>query len=1263
MATPKEVVFGGDEEEVKSEGLEIVSIGYLYKGPWEKKYWSSSRGKDRYPYPVGYHAVQAHNGSTCKMEIHEGPKGPLFMITSSDAHSCSGQTPDIAWEKFQKKHCPRMKTWHGKRLSCKIDGVEFFGFKNSFVQRLLRELVADINGAAERNLLSSSFCNGASSSKHDNQNSGACAYPDFQPYLQRAPVTKKRSRKNEVTNRKPVGRSGFKKPRPANEMNHKHECSAPPSISKGRNEFHKTQSAWQPSVHLNSKTNKERDGNFSAKDGFPSESIDFSVHLAEGSVIVQEVANSLIVEEKPLDRSKNFSLLEATEDVTGDAPVLKDSPCVETVNLCAPDTLDFVQDNTMPSSPSTRDKGNYSLKEDFTTANNVHSERIVADSHAEEEIGTSNSNASFGKGGFDSVGQEITEAMMTVLLPKAIPLLNNVSRKEKANFRLSETSPIRVNLQEGKNETSLSMKPSSPAAIEKTNGDREEKLQNQDVDLGLDAPIFENSKSFVLDSFEDDQHRDHITNEVKLSCNIVEADEPSTDKDINLPSPQKDCAVEDARNESFVYHVETSNSKNVLSLANMDLDKMLLDRDACISESVLDCRSSSKEVFSKKVQDNFANLNKNSTVAETHPVEKDLKNEPESTEGANDADTRGMNSTVQLSRKDIPVKVASGETGSPVQVPHKVYSRKVSKRAPLMKKFDGPFSESIICRNFIDDHVAKQQHTAETLLASEISQMRSSDYKPQRENFDAARDLLEVKSCCLPVISKNSTVFCATKDKDFRNSFDPSTLHMKKSKANSGKELDEQVNFAEFNSSVVSQKQEISGCEYTSSNAKESQVSSDLKLQKNVECINELAGTFDLMGCYFFPLPILSVLLSTTGDKIYVCVSCGFLVDKKRTLFIYTVDIQEPRVGNPSCVGHTSVMLPFLKDNFGREIALERSCALFTPDGQYLVLLDSMKTPYCREGRSDCLCSTCTSHRLDENAVKIVKVKPGYVSVVAKLKTDDCVQCILVCKPKHLIAVGESGKLHLWEMNSSWSAQVEECIIPINDCIYPCIVEMKRIPKCAPLVLGHNGFGEFGIWDISKRAFVSRFSAARASIYQFFPINLFSWQRNGSVSMDASLELTNTATTSLFSKHSEKSSFCPSVGEDSAIWLLVSTISDSDAQHNCMSRDCQKNPVRFWRLALLVKNRVILGSPLDPRASAIGASSGLGIIGTNDGLVYAWELSSGNKLGILHHFKGGTVSCIATDDSGLQALAVAGDGPDGGQLLVYLHAQENIANQ
>lgn len=45
------------------------------------------------------------------------------------------------------------------------------------------------------------------------------------------------------------------------------------------------------------------------------------------------------------------------------------------------------------------------------------------------------------------------------------------------------------------------------------------------------------------------------------------------------------------------------------------------------------------------------------------------------------------------------------------------------------------------------------------------------------------------------------------------------------------------------------------------------------------------------------------------------------------------------------------------------------------------------------------------------------------------------------------------------------------------------------------------------------------------------------------------------------------------------------------------------------------------------RAAAIGAFSGLGVIGTDDGLVYAWELSSGAKLGTLHHFKGMLQSC------------------------------------
>ncbi|GKB76329.1 putative FY-rich, FY-rich, WD40/YVTN repeat-like-containing domain protein, partial [Tanacetum coccineum] len=73
---------------------------------------------------VGYVAHRNNNGNTYKMAIIEGLKGPEFVISSTDGQSCSGQTPDIAWEGFQKRSCVRVKFWRGKRFSCKIDGAE-----------------------------------------------------------------------------------------------------------------------------------------------------------------------------------------------------------------------------------------------------------------------------------------------------------------------------------------------------------------------------------------------------------------------------------------------------------------------------------------------------------------------------------------------------------------------------------------------------------------------------------------------------------------------------------------------------------------------------------------------------------------------------------------------------------------------------------------------------------------------------------------------------------------------------------------------------------------------------------------------------------------------------------------------------------------------------------------------------------------------------------------------------------------------------------
>lgn len=274
---------------------------------------------------------------------------------------------------------------------------------------------------------------------------------------------------------------------------------------------------------------------------------------------------------------------------------------------------------------------------------------------------------------------------------------------------------------------------------------------------------------------------------------------------------------------------------------------------------------------------------------------------------------------MQLSGKDNSAKNTANETVSVVQAPKKVYSRKVSKKVPIVKNFSGPLSESIICRNFESFCVPKTHCAAETLAVSVISKMKSSDDKQHEGDF-GAKTRLEEQCHVSSVLSQNSAVFGDCKVEEFCNFSDPYAIHMKKSEGYSDEELFGPMKHAESNASVVPQKQEISFSGYNC-NAKDVKVSSDIKLQKNVEINNELQGIVDFAGCYFHPMPISSVLLATKGDEIYICVLCGLLNEKNRTLFIYKVAIQEQSVGCPSFIGHTSVMLPFLKDIFGRDVS------------------------------------------------------------------------------------------------------------------------------------------------------------------------------------------------------------------------------------------------------------------------------------------------------------------------------------------------------
>ncbi|XP_057961058.1 uncharacterized protein LOC131153051 isoform X2 [Malania oleifera] len=1397
--------------EDKPDGLEITSIGVLYHGPWDKKYWSSTRGKDRYPYPVGYQAVRTHNGSTYKMEIHEGLKGPLFVVNSAYGQSCSGQTPDIAWESFQKKGWCRTKMWHGKRSSPKIDGVEFFGFRNPFVQRLLRELVANVNGMAERSLLSSSFCNGASGTEHDSQCPGSCTYADLLPYLERPQITKKRRRQHKIKKRKPDSGARLKRLQSQDLMYNSDAPNCSRGNDKNQNDKNCTTSALDACnfpralpVSMGLVTTIEGgNGSFSSQDGLHLESFHFPDTATKDVLLPQKdsrlvpignckstgIVNNLSTDEEPLVRSQDTEIgksdsLIPTEGEDREAPVMKDCPAITHVDLCVPDTLDLLQDTSSESAPTSPKESPHSLKDSLVVA-----EDLVSELNPEEEIGTSNSNPCSEKSDFDSVGHEIAKSMMTVLLPQALPLLKR-SRKTKESINQSEISHCGVKFEEN-NENDHFVDVESTAGLLFTNccAEREAKMQILNADIDSVVPDLEHVKNVIPDSFENDKCECLVDNQIPSFSDTAEADQTTSNKDFSTSDNLEVHGCIDGQ-KKYVCHLETSGSKEFYCcdeacVAHNSMPPKIYNH---ISESALGCSSSSTKIFCGRSSNVCRNYDENSeeknlasavdcspgTVIEplfsvsTHPQFSNSENisdidtlkfsqihnvpnpctiiqskrqrcspklVPLSSETAYLArevssvslrenlgamncemhnaelvqnqpmnhskelgfydsvmqpnplysnsyqistnpstDLMGKMRSVQILQKEISVK--TGKSGTAVlyftQIPDGV--------APSAKKFSGPLSESIICRDFQDGFIPETNASSGNLLASESCQVSSDAIPTKKIPFDAETrheeqshsshtettlNPLGVYHDMAPVISQNQLV-CASKDNDTSGLLDLSVSHVEKSEDYIDEMLVGHQKLEESNSIRMIQKPETS-CDKNLSDAKEVQDGSYTKFQGNMELNNELEGMVNLVGCYVHPMPVSSVLLNTKGDDALICVICGQLVDKDRTLFLYKVPLQEPRVGCPSFVGHTSLMFPISKDKFGREIAMEQSCFQFTPDGQCLVFMGDIKAPSCREHKIDCACPACTSDCLGGDALKIVRVELGYVSVMGKLKATDSVRCFLVCEPNYLVAAGESGGLHIFVMNSTWSALAEEFVLPTYECVSPWIVELKRIPKCNPLIVGHNGFGEFGLWDIYKCALVSRFSAPSTSVFNVIPISLFSWQREGPHSGNAGVEdhiqRNMDATKMWFPEQGEKHAFLPPDEEDMAVWLFVSTVADRDArvQHDHQSGDGQKNQIRQWRLALLVKNMVILGSPLDLRAATIGASACHGIIGTHDGLVYMWEISTGAKLGTLHYFKAsGGVTCIAVDDSCAQhVMAVAGDG---GELLVYLHRQQDFAN-
>ncbi|KAK1389841.1 hypothetical protein POM88_018019 [Heracleum sosnowskyi] len=1231
-------------ERDKSDGLEIISVGSLYNGPLDKKYWSSSRGKDRYPYPVGYHAMRTHNGITYTMHIHEGLKGPSFTIASTDGQSWSGQTPDIAWKSCQKTSASLMKLGNGKRYSCKIDGVEFFGFKNQFVLRLFRELVANVN----RKAVSSSSCVGYLEKKHQTCSTEPCRQPDLVQYLEKSQVTGKRSRKSGVSAVKSVSSGTLIKSQLENRT---HSTDVPALELRSEKKYIQNQksSTCSPSSNdshgvctksgsvdasITSKTVDEvKDCLHSA---YSSEQFNKEFCNKDESVFISShnsasMRGTMLNEEEPFNRNKVIStpLLNSSEKVEkGETSSRNASQTINGLELTAPDSLDIELDGTLNSNGVN----------ELTAACLITSVDSKTESRLGEDAVTSTEHISSEKSGIDLVGQEITTSMMMVLLPRALPLLKKDTRQKKTTMNPSGISVYKKRSTYKSSNTSISADVTSSVALitEDAGGDKQrEKAHMLSTDPGPMEPPSGDIGPTVLDSYDNNHSEMNVDSQCLLKPpsgdvapmvpDSYESNQTERDVDDQL------LMVSSAVQEDLITSGRDNSTPKITKLPG-SVDVL---QDSTVSGDTLHLLHTEHQTLRQRLQ--FHSKKKLSKVSAIPYEEKAVKTFPSSIEETI------CTTDVKLIPRESLVKEINAEKARDHNV-EESFSQ-IPDVGDLAAQRDIPLSESIICRSFKDTCATGSIDTSDNFQQNMSYNLSNQDSK-YKEKFDGQRSNNHQERNIMVAEAPSSHISSVTSPTLSQSFYEPAIC--KQNSQNCGNKeppRNQALPEQDVPAPLFLDQGESFGSKLISSNIEET--GSHLTAQTNIKHDSDPVNIFELMGCYVHPGPVLSVLLSTNNGAICMCVLCGSFVDEQQTLYMHKTLTQGQSKGCPSLIGHASIVFPVTNDALSREIALNGSILQFTPDGQYLVLLDCIKAPYCRKEKISCPCPECTSLSSKQNAVKIVQVKRGYLSVVATMKTTDTIHCILVCEPNYLIAAEGSKRLHIWVMNSSWSEDITESYLPTSDCMDPYVMELKRIPKCPNLVLGHNGFGIFCLWDIAKCILVSRFSAPSISLCRFSPVSLLTLRRQGTVAcLDEEHSNIIDASTNLFLENAN-SHTCSVVGKDVLIPLLISNTDLPSLQ----SSDRQMNTLG-WRQALLVNNEVLSDDILDSRAVAVGTLAGHGIIGTCDGHVDIWELSTGAILGNLHQFKGSAVSCIATDDLSSGAFAVAADC----WLRVYSHS-------
>ncbi|CAL5080302.1 unnamed protein product [Urochloa decumbens] len=1129
------------EEAEGDRVIEVVSVGALYRrgGDWERKYWSSSRGKDRYPYPVGYHAVRHFSGISYAMEIQQGPRGPIFKVTSSKGESATGQTPDIVWKNLQKKSGVKVRNCQrGRNFLQKIDGAELFGFKNASVQRLLRELIVDSTGAVLPCAVASEA---AVLLTHEDATD---VYEAEDPHVCLAIE---------------VG-------------------TAKRSIEPSQVESPSKRVHYQDMFTSVDNCNVSTHGNANERG-------------SAGVALLEDVSDSRctlpLVEEVP-GNSKYTSL----DDNLGE-----------------------------PSPVSSQQVG------------------LSSDSYLSSE-----------KTDLELAEREVAKSMMSILLPQAIPLLKKINKKKKSKHKKKEKSTVSVITASAHNpfddscqglavpriiDEGMSKSSSGMCDHGGSRCDMVDMVKNDFADDDR-TNVFKSGKvnAFVADSFEDDtQIFGH-----------------NTSKSVNVHHHESGDACSRGPDSKLLYSKTEGHAKlfecQVGVRDGTNAPDVVYDHEKgqyILSDSLLACL---EEEFGGEDSTHSANYNQCNGDVEQIQFDHQFN---DLTNGTKIGSSVSMDVSYQKNTGSGSIDVcaqAFARHGSavsrngeclanawlpPVHSNANDAAAKWGKHDVSSTSIGPPACEA---KSSLSDMQDEQHHTKVPAIDQKENSFHGVEHKCKKSNDPLQKSNASGHSENVEFIDKY--VASESSEKVRHSNDGPQGLSTTKvwpvcdgPKAGKGNLLGEveecQAGCRSGNeNTTVFVNWERNVCERIPSKGENDgfhhQPGHALPVTNHThglvsEYTKEQARRSDhhlqLVGCYLHPMPVLSIMLNTKNDSsLYIYVFCGLLESCQRFIYVYTIT-KDQQDAPPCFVGYTPLLLPSLDLSSTGNFSFGRSGLHFTPDGQFLVLLSWIRIPFCRMRNMDCLCSVCKLGQCEDNSLKIVSVNLGYVSLITKLMPYGTVSCILICEPNYIVVTEDNRNLHIWEMVNGWSEISEQYVIPSLGYVGPSVLELRRIPKSSSLIMGHDGSGGFCLWDISKRTLLATFASPGNIVFQILPVGFCSLQEDIiHAPVDNLDKKLREIKISEMSRKNGQGSFMMPPREDIAVWVLISSASVAEYQHDLRTKEHNAR----WRLALLAKKRVVMGNILDTRLNALDACGNYGFAGTHGGLLYLWELSSGRKL-------------------------------------------------